>query len=99
MNKFGYLVRTKFAGVFYTPKELTERSQDGLRGTALDARRIWYWKGAASLSQLAVDGPQVPKECKFPCAVEWVELTEIIEILPVTEKAKKQLEKVKVWEE
>lgn len=92
------IVRTYSAGVFYTPKDIIERSADGKRGTLLNARRIWYWKGAASLSQLAVDGPQLPKECKFPAAVERVELMEIIEVLDVTPNAAAIIEKVKVWE-
>ncbi len=93
------IVRTYSAGVFYTPEAIIERSADGRRGIIKNSRRIWYWKGAASLSQLAVDGPQVPKECKFPCSVESVELTDIIEVLSVTDKASKIIESVKVWEE
>lgn len=93
------IVRTYSAGVFFTPKDIIERSADGKRGTLIDARRIWYWKGAASLSQLAVDGPQTPKECKFPASVERIELTEIIEVLDVSAKAQAQIEKVPVWEE
>lgn len=93
------LVRTYSAGVFYTPKDIIERSADGKRGTLVDAIRIWYWKGAASLSQLAVDGPQCPKECKFPVCVERIELTEIIEVLDVTPKAAKVIEGVKPWSE
>lgn len=65
----------------------------------MEARRLWYWKGAASLSQMAVDGPQSPKECKFPVAVSRIELSDIIEVLDVSPKAKEAIEKVKVWEE
>lgn len=93
------IVRTYSAGVFYTPTDIVDRSQDGKRGVLLDARRLWYWKGAASLSQLAVDGPQSPRECKFPAAVSRIELSEIIEVLDVSAKAKGAIEKVKVWEE
>ena len=93
------LVRTYSAGVFYTPDEIKNRSSDGKRGTLTNARRIWYWKGAASLSQLAVDGPQCPDECKFPAPVGVIELTEIIEVLDVTPVARDIIEKVKVWAE
>jgi hypothetical protein len=61
------------------------------------ARRIWYWEGAASLSQLAVDGPNKPNKCKFPVEVEEVILTEAIEIIPCTEKARLAIEAVPVW--
>lgn len=62
-----------------------------------DARRLWYWKGAASLSQLAIDGVSRPLECKFPEAVPRAELLQAIEILDVTEKARKCIEGVPVW--
>lgn len=39
-----------------------------------NARRIWYWKGAASLSELAVYGPKLPAECRFGVVVERQEL-------------------------
>jgi hypothetical protein len=63
-----------------------------------NARRIWYWEGAASLSQLAQDGTSNPNKCKFPCPVDEVVLTEAIEILAVTAKAKLSIESVPVWE-
>lgn len=63
-----------------------------------NARRIWYWDGAASLSQLAVDGTSAPENCKFPCTVDRITLTEVIEVIPCTEKARKSIENVPVWE-
>lgn len=64
-----------------------------------DARRIWYWSGAASLSQLAIDGTSDPANCKFPEAVSRVELTspQGFEILDVTEKARKSIADVTPW--
>jgi hypothetical protein len=50
------------------------------------------------LSQLAVDGTKLPGECKFPVEVPRIELTEVIEILDVTAKAKRSISKVKIWE-
>lgn len=87
------LVRTYSAGVFAGYLE----KRDGKEAVIRFARRIWYWDGAASLSQLAVDGTSKPENCKFPCEVDKVEVTEVIEILSVTEKAKKSIESVEVW--
>ena len=87
------IVRTYSAGVF--AGYLNHR--DGKEAKILEARRLWYWKGAASLSQLAVDGVGCPDECKFPVAVPSVELTEVIEILVCSEKAQKSIAKVKIW--
>lgn len=89
------IVRTYSAGVFAGYLE----SRSGQEVILKDARRIWYWKGAASLSQLATDGTSKPKECKFPCTVDRVELLQAIEILDVTEKAKESIAKVPVWQE
>ena len=87
------IVRTYSAGVFAGYLESRKDKEVVMR----QARRIWYWDGAASLSQLATDGTSKPSNCKFPCAVDKVELTEAIEILQCTETAKKSISEVKVW--
>lgn len=87
------IVRTYTAGVF--AGYLKERN--GKEVTLIKARRIWYWTGAASLSQLAQQGTSTPETCKFPEAVDRVVLTEAIEILDVTKKAKQSIEAVKIW--
>ena len=87
------IVRTYSAGVFAGYLV----NQKGKEGTVLKARRLWYWDGAASLSQLAVDGTSKPENCKFPCEVESIDLTEIIEVLSVTDKAEKSIKAVPVW--
>ena len=89
------MVRTYSAGVFAGYIE----SRDGKEVVLRNARRIWRWAGAASLSQLATDGTSSPSECKFPVAVDKVILTEAIEIIPITAKAKKSIEGVPVWSE
>jgi hypothetical protein len=87
------IVRTYTAGVFagYV------KSRNGQEVVMLKARRLWSWAGAASLSQLAVDGTSKPDDCKFPEEVSKVELLQVIEILDVTSKAKKSIQSVKVW--
>ena len=93
-NRKNYvIVRTQSAGVFAGNLE----SRNGKEVALTDARRLWYWAGAASLSQLAVDGTSNPRQCKFPVAVPRVELTEAIEILSVTEKAEASIKAVEVW--
>lgn len=88
------MVRTYSAGVFAGYIE----SRDGKEVVLRKARRIWYWSGAASLSQLATDGTSDPQNCKFPCEVDRVVLTEAIEIINITEKAAKSIEEVPVWQ-
>lgn len=89
------MVRTYSAGVFagYVEK------RDGKEVTLRQARRIWSWDGAASLSQLATDGTSKPENCKFPCEVDKVILTEAIEIISISEKAKASIAEVEIWAE
>jgi len=89
------IVRTYSAGVFAGYVE----SRTGREVVMRKARRIFYWDGASSLSQLAVDGTCKPENCKFPCEVDRVELLEVIEILDCTQKAKQSIEGVKIWEQ
>ena len=87
------IVRTYSAGVF--AGNLARR--EGKEVELTDARRIWYWSGAASLSQLAVEGTKDPKNCKFPPPVSRVILTEAIEILEVTPEAEANIRAVPEW--
>ena len=72
-------------------------SRKGQEVVLENARRIWYWSGAASLSQLAMEGTSDPANCKFPCVVDRVELLQAIEIMDVTPKAKESILAVPVW--
>lgn len=89
------IVRTYSAGVFAG----FLKSQNGQEVELTKARRLWYWKGAASLSQLATDGTSDPKGCKFPVEVESVKLLQAIEILSTTQKAQDSIGSVPVWQE
>jgi len=87
------ICRTYSAGVFAGYL----KSKNGKEVALLKARRIWHWQGAASLSQLAVDGTSKPEGCKFPCEVAEVMLTEAIEIIETTEKARLSIQGVPEW--
>jgi len=89
------IVRAYGAGVF--AGYVIERK--GQEVVMVKARRLYYWDGASSLSQLAMEGVKKPLNCKFPCEVEKVELLQVIEILDCTEEAKKSIQEVKVWEQ
>lgn len=60
-------------------------------------RRVWYWAGAASPSELAKRGTSKPGKCKFPDWIDLIVLTQVLEILPMTEEAIKSLNAVPVW--
>lgn len=92
-EKRNVIVRTCSAGVFAGTLE----SRKGQEVVLTNARRLWYWAGAASLSQLAVSGTSKPESCKFPVAVPRVELLQAVEILDLTEAARKSIESVPEW--
>lgn len=89
------IVRGEDSGVFYG----TLKGKDGREVTLNRCRRIWYWDGAASISQLAVDGTSKPGNCKFTVYVDSISILDAIEIIPVTSKAIESIESVESWKE
>jgi len=87
------LIRGKDSGVFVGYlKEL-----DGHRAEVKQCRRLWYWSGAASLSQLAIDGVSNGDECKFPEEVGSQLILDAIEVINVTKKAQESIASVEYW--
>lgn len=87
------IVRGDRSGVFFGTLVAKEGSEVELN----DCRRLWYWDGAASISQLAVDGVTRPESCKFTVSVESILIEDVIEIIPCTEKAVSIIEGVEEW--
>ena len=95
------IVRSVNAGVF--AGTLADGGQlgdgtDHATVTLTGMRRLWYWDGAASLSQLAVDGTSKPANCKFPAEVPAAEIHDVCELLTVTDKARQSIAAVPVWQ-
>lgn len=94
LNPMPYvIVRGDRSGVF--AGNLGERT--GQEVTLHNCRRLWYWDGAASLSQLAVDGTKNPTDCKFTVPVENITILDAIEIIPCTAAAEKSIKAVREW--
>ena len=91
------IIRTYSAGCF--AGYIDRKREDKSVGTVYQARRLWYWSGASSLSQLANEGVKNPSDCKFPCEVDEIDLVKIIEVIPATEEAKSSIDGVPVWEQ
>lgn len=75
----------------------TVENVDGDRVLLKDARRIWYWDGAASTAQLALEGVKRPENCKFTVTVESLLLMGVVEIIPATQQAEANIKEVPVW--
>lgn len=94
MNEKYYIVRGDRSGVFAGNIE----KRKGQEVTMRNVRRLWYWDGACSISELALRGTSEPNNCKFTVTIEEITLLDAIEIIPCTETAEKNIKGVKIWE-
>jgi hypothetical protein len=87
------IVRADRAGVFFG----TLAEKEGNEVKLTNCRRIWKWSGAASLSELAVNGVTNPGDCKFSVPVKSIIVEGVIEIIPCEQKAIESINAVPVW--
>lgn len=87
------IVRGDRSGVFFG----TLAEKDGREVKLTDCRRIWYWDGAASISQLAKEGVTKPSNCKFTVTIDEIIVMDVVEIIPCTEEASANIEGVREW--
>jgi hypothetical protein len=80
MNDDRKIVRTYSAGVFLANIE----SRNGKEAVLRDARRLWYWDGAASLSQVAIDGVGAQSKIVVPTQAHLI--LDAIEVIPCEAK-------------
>jgi len=88
-----YIVRSYRAGVFAG----CIKARNGNEVTMTNVRRIWFWSGAASLSQLSQEGVKKPDRCKFSVVVPEMIVLDVVEIIPCTDAAEACIKGVPVW--
>lgn len=91
------IIRADRAGVFYGTLAEVEPVGNELQVELRDLRRLWYWDGACSLTQLAEDGTVRPDECKFTIRQASAVIIGVIEILPCSVYACAIIEQVEEW--
>ncbi len=91
------IIRADRAGVSYGELVSKEICGDKLMVEMKNCRRIFYWSGAASLSQLATEGTKRPNDCKFTVQVKSTLIMGVIEIIPCTKEAISNLDSVREW--
>ena len=76
------IIRSYGAGVFlgYVAEQKSELS--GVNIILKQAKRIHYWDGACSLTQLALEGTKSPNNCRITEPVESQYIANVIEIIP-----------------
>ena len=91
------IIRSYGAGVFigYVAEQKSELN--GVNIILKQAKRIYYWDGACSLTQLAKDGTKSPNGCKITEPVDSQFIANVIEIIPVTKKASINIDEVEIW--
>ena len=89
------IIRADRAGVFFG----TLAEYDQAKGVVElhQCRRIWYWSGAASISQLANEGVKNVSDSKFTQVLDTIQIAGVIEVIPCTEQAINNIEGVPVW--
>lgn len=91
------IIRADRAGVFYGTLNEVEQLGDKLQVELINLRRLWYWAGAASLTQLAVEGTKEPLACKFTITMPSAVIQGVIEVLPCSKAAIKSIEEIAPW--
>ena len=91
------LIRADRAGVFYGTLAEIEPLGDKYQVELTNCRRIWYWSGAASLTQMAMEGVKNPGCCKFTMWQDSLVVNGVIEVHDCTDKAIKSIEGVALW--
>lgn len=87
------IVRGDRSGVFAGVLE----AQDGREVDLTDCRRLWYWDGACSISDIALIGTKKPEKCKFCAPVFSIRITDAVEVIPATEEAEMVVRGVNPW--
>lgn len=87
------IVRGDRSGVFFG----TLVAKEGTEVKLKNCRRLWYWDGAASISQIAVEGVAKPENCKFTVTVDEIVILDAIEIISCTDVAVNSIKGVSIW--
>lgn len=91
------LIRSYAAGVHFGTLVSEEYTLAGKVVVLENTRRVHYWEGAASLSQMAMEGVKKPNNCRFAMATPTDEIVNVIETIPLSDAAIINLENVPVW--
>jgi len=63
----------------------------------VNSRRLWFWKGALTLSELAMNGVTNADECKFAQVLPEIKIANYCELIPASDDGRKSIEGVREW--
>lgn len=88
-----HIIRGDRSGVFFG--QIVKRKDREV--TLTNCRRVWYWAGAASLSQLAAEGVKEPMSCRISVPVDELTVLDAIELIRCTDAAVENIKAVPEW--
>jgi hypothetical protein len=91
-NKF-YLIRSYSGGVWFGNIKSLDRDVCIL----INARNIWSWSGASCLAQIAQEGISSGRVSAMIDDPEGVYITQVCNVLPMTEKSVEKLQSIPEW--
>jgi hypothetical protein len=87
------IARIDRAGVFHG----TLAAKDAETTTMTDVRRIYYWRGALSVTDMSVTGVKAGSKVTVPAKRVEFETAKVIELIECTDKASKSIESIEPW--
>ena len=91
------IIRSYGAGVFFGILNEVEKCEDKYTVELLQCRRLWYWDGACSITQLAVEGTKEPGNCQFTITEPSIVVSSVMEIHECTDEAVDIIKNVAEW--
>lgn len=88
------LIRSYASGVHFGTLESEKFTSSGKVVVLSNSRRIHYWEGAASLSQMALNGI---RDGRVAMALPTIEVVNVIETIPLSAEAIANLENQPIW--
>lgn len=88
------LIRSHAAGVFFGTLKNSSYTLSGVIVELENSRRIHYWEGAASLSQVSQEGI---RNGRVAMIEPYKEIANVVEVTPLSEAAIANLENQPIW--
>ena len=88
------IVRAYESGVHFGEVTETRDKAHGLSVTLKNSRRVHYWEGAASLSQMAIEGI---KSGRIAMVLPEIQVENVCEIIPMSDAAIDNMKNQPIW--
>lgn len=87
------IARIDRAGVFHG----TLLAKDEETTTMTDVRRIYYWQGPLSVTDMSVTGVKAGSKVTLPARCVEFETAKVVELIECTAKASESIENIEPW--